>query len=285
MMTELPLVSIVMPSYNQAEFLGRSIDNVFAQNYRPIELIICDGGSSDGSKEILANKAAAYGNLRWASEPDNGPASAINKALEQARGTIIGWLNSDDLYTENAVQRAVTYFSQHPDKLLCYGEAQHIDAGDTVIDTYPTRRPDIGLAGFRDGCFICQPTMFFKASVRTLLGPLDESLKTSFDYDYWLRAFKAFPERIGYVPEVQAQSRLHDACITVNMRRTVALEGTSLCRKYLGRAELHWLVTYLEQVRADQSDVAFRDEVSAILSKARTDLTDTQVQQLETLLS
>lgn len=282
-MSNDPLVSIVMPSYNQAEFIGRSIDNVFAQSHRPLELIVCDGGSNDGSQDILAEKAARYPTLRWTSEPDNGPASAINKALSQVRGTIIGWLNSDDLYTEGAIARAVACFSEHQGTLLCYGEAQHIDAEDAVIETYPTRPPEAGLDGFRNGCFICQPTMFFKTSVRTLLGPLDETLKTSFDYDYWLRAFTAFPERIGYMPEVQAQSRLHDACITVNMRRTVALEGLMLSHKFLGQGELHWLATYLEQVRAEQSGEAFQAELISVLAAAKPYLSAAQVQHLGSL--
>jgi hypothetical protein len=86
-----------------------------------------------------------------------------------------------------------------------------------------------------------------------LLGKLDTSLKTAFDFDYWLRAFHAFPDRIGFIEAVQAQSRLHEACITQKMRRTVALEGARLAQKHLGRAPLHWILTHMNE--AQQSGI------------------------------
>jgi hypothetical protein len=103
---------------------------------------------------------------------------------------------------------------------------------------------------FADGCFICQPTVFFKRSMWVLQGKLDLALKTAFDFDYWLRAFKAFPGRIGFVDDVQACSRLHDDCITLRMRRTVAIEGIKVLAKYLGYAPPHWLLTYRDELLA-----------------------------------
>nr|WP_321509808.1 glycosyltransferase family 2 protein [uncultured Hyphomonas sp.] len=247
-MTEYPLVSVVMPSFNQANFIERSVESVLAQEYPNVELIVGDGGSRDGTVEVLKRLSGKYPRLRWFSEPDNGPADALNKALTRATGEYVGWLNSDDLYTPGAIRRAISAFRENPDWIMCYGHGEHVDKNGEFLERYPTRTPDVGIVGFVDGCFICQPSMFFKQAMYLLLGPLDETQKTSFDYEYWLRAFQAFPGRIGFVDAVQAQSRLHDECITMRMRRTVAMEGVQLSYAYFGRATLHWLTTYIEDV-------------------------------------
>lgn len=279
-----PLVSIVMPSFNQAEFIGEAIDSVFGQTGAELELIVSDGGSTDETCDILAEKAHTYSGLRWTSRPDNGPADALNAALAQVRGTVIGWLNSDDRYTPGAVARALKAFETDPHILLCYGQGEHINARGDVTGRYPTRPPAAGPQAFQAGCFICQPTMFFKWSAHRLLGPLDESWKTSFDYDYWLRAFKQFPDRIGFVDAVQAQSRLHGDCITLRMRRTVAIEGVRVTARHLGRAETHWLSTYLENVHQQSPEERGFDDFASharqTINEVRDCLSDRQVAEL-----
>ncbi|MHA7898282.1 MAG: glycosyltransferase family 2 protein [Henriciella sp.] len=258
-----PLISIVMPSYNQAQFIEASIMSILQQSYAEVEVIISDGGSTDGTVEILEHISANHPRLSWCSEKDSGPAHAINKAFSKVRGEIVGWLNSDDLFTSGAFEQIIEIFEHHADWIMCYGHGEHIDETGQVIARYPTLRPDVGLAGFRSGCYICQPTVFFKTSMLTLLGKLDTSLKTAFDYEYWLRAFQAFPERIGFVDAVLAQSRLHADCITNKMRATVALEGMELGLKYRGKAELHWATTYLEELRAETNDGQMEFEAQA----------------------
>lgn len=247
-MDSRPLVSVIMPSFNQAGFIEQSVASVFAHDYPNIELIVADGASTDGTVDVLARLSQRYPGLDWISEKDRGPADALNKALKRARGQYIGWLNSDDLYTPGAIGRAMAAFEANPDWIMCYGHGEHVDEGGRPLGRYPTRTPEVGLRGFMNGCFICQPSVFFKQTMPLLLGPLDEGQKTSFDYEYWMRAFRAFPERIGFVDAVQAQSRLHDGCITMRMRRTVAVEGVRLSHAYFGEAALHWLTTYLEDV-------------------------------------
>jgi glycosyltransferase involved in cell wall biosynthesis len=102
-----PLVSVVMPSLNQAEFIVSAVQSVLSQSYGHLELIVADGGSTDGTLALLQQQQGLDSRLRWMSEPDTGPADALNKALRRARGTIVGWLNSDDLYAEGAIDRAV----------------------------------------------------------------------------------------------------------------------------------------------------------------------------------
>lgn len=246
----MQLVSIVMPSLNQVRYIEAAIDSVLSQDYPNLELVVADGGSSDGTQALLAAWQARDPRLRWFSERDGGPAQAVNKALAKACGTLVGWLNSDDLYAPGAVSRAVLALEAEPDKLMVYGQAEHIDAEGKPLGRYPTRTPEAPLERFAEGCFICQPTVFFRRSMFVLLGKFDEQLKTAFDFEYWLRAFRAFPDRIGFVDAVQAYSRLHADCITLRSRRTVALEGMQLLARYLGHAPKEWLLTYFEELLA-----------------------------------
>lgn len=239
-----------MPSFNQAAFITASVRSVLSQNYPNLELIVADGGSGDDTPALLASLQAQDARLRWLSEPDAGPADALNKALRFSRGTIIGWLNSDDIYTPNAVQRAVQALTAHRDWVMVYGQAEHIDAGGHVLTPYPSLGPPASKQMFAKGCFICQPTVFFKRSMWLLLGPLDQSLQTAFDFDYWLRAFGAFAGRIGFVDALQAQSRLHPGCITMRLRRTAMLEGMQLLARHLGHAPKEWFLTYVNELLA-----------------------------------
>jgi len=282
-MPQHPLVSVVMPSYNQAAFLDEAIASVLEQDWTHVELIVADGGSTDGSLAILERWQRQDSRLRWHSEPDDGPAHALNKALGRVRGTLVGWLNSDDRYTPGAIGRAVNAMQDHSEWMLCYGEGEHVDAQGHGLGRYPTLpEPTDNEAGvpdksaFQDGCFICQPTVFFKAVMVRLLGPLDQSLKTAFDFDYWLRAFNAFPGRVGYFPEVQAQSRLHDGCITQQQRRLVALEGMTVLARHQEQALGHWVMTYLEEQQRQEVILgSLEDDIFRLLTDVQP-LTSTQ---------
>lgn len=277
-----PLVSIAMPSFNQAQYIDAAIESVFSQSYANLELVVSDGGSTDETPEILARLSSKEPRLRWISEPDDGPADAILKSFSKARGEIIGWLNSDDLYAADAISKMVTGFQDQPDWLMCYGRGEHVDETGQPIAPYPTQAPDVGLKGFEGGSFICQPTVFLKTPALTLLGDLDRSLKTAFDYDYWIRAFQAFPERIGFIEQVIAKSRLHSDCITQTMRSTVALEGLALSQRHLGRAQPHWAATYLEELERDlgHDRETLARETAVFLDQAATYLTPSDLQQM-----
>lgn len=254
-----PLVSVVMPTLQQAEFIKASVNSVLSQSYANIELIIADGGSTDGTPEVLRELAAQDHRLRWFSKNDNGPAQALNRALQKVRGTIIGWLNSDDLYTPHAITHSVIALTEHPEWLMVYGEGEHVDIFGKVLNRYPTLPPSTPLQRFSEGCFICQPTVFFRRSQYVLLGPLDESLKTAFDFEYWLRAFHAFPERIGFIDAVQAQSRLHENCITLYQRKKVFIEGMQVLARYLGFASPEWVISYMNEIIADKHTLSATD--------------------------
>lgn len=246
-MPKSPLVSIIMPSFNQRQFINQSIDSVLSQSYQHLELIIADGGSTDGTIALLANKADKDKRIKYVSEPDSGPAEALNKAIKHTTGTYIGWLNSDDLYKPQAIDRALNGFKTHPNWIMVYGQAEHIDERGQPIDPYPTLKPSVDIHHFINGCFICQPTVFFKRTMPVMLGEFDQSLQTAFDFEYWIRAFKGLQDRIGFVDAIQAQSRLHKNCITISQRRTIAIESIRVIANHFGQAPIHWLTTYIEE--------------------------------------
>ena len=243
------LVSIVMPSFNQAHFIELSIRSVFAQHYQPLELIIVDGGSTDQTISILKRLQKEFGTaLKWVSQADNGPADAINKALKKAQGQIIGWLNSDDLYAKKAIKNAITAFKQQPQWVLLYGEANHIDEQGQFINQYPTKPPPANRLDFQMGCYICQPTVFFRREILTKVGFLDARLLVAFDFDFWIRIFKQYPQGIGYINKIQAYSRLHEACITKTQRQAVIIEAMKVISMHFGKAKIHWLQSYFEEI-------------------------------------
>lgn len=246
---ESPLVSVVMPSFNQRRFIEAAVRSVLEQDYPFLELVIVDGGSSDGTLQCLKGLLDTFGaRLRWISEPDSGPANAINKAIGLARGEIVGWVNSDDLYASRAVSMAVQFFSTHPEAFMVYGEGEHIDENGHHLRRYPTLPPAVSPEIFQKGCCICQPTVFLRRNVFQQIGLLDESLKTAFDFELWLRIFKNSPECIGFIDQVLAYSRIHEDCITCRQRRLVAMENMTILSKYFGHAQPHWLLTYVEEL-------------------------------------
>ena len=237
-----------MPSFNQAVFIEDSISSVLGQSYTRLELIVMDGGSDDGTVQVLEQLARKDHRMRWVSEPDMGPAHALNKAIAMARGSVLGWLNSDDLYAEGAVDAAVAALTSKDNPLMVYGRAIHIDSAGNYLDDYRTLKPEVGMAALDNGCFICQPSVFLKKVAAHLLGPLDQNLKASFDFDWWLRAFSLFEDRIGFIDRLQASSRLHDNCITRTARSLVAAEGLQLIKKHMGRLDTRWLISYKNEM-------------------------------------
>ncbi|MDD2728267.1 MAG: glycosyltransferase family 2 protein [Malikia sp.] len=239
---------MVMPSLNQAAYIDEAIDSVLSQDHDDLELLVLDGMSTDGTLHKLERwQVQAAGRMRWQSTRDGGPAQAINAGLCQADGDLIGWLNSDDRYAPGAVRRAVQAMRSHPHWQWLYGHGLHIDASGRELEPYPTRPPGTPLQAFADGCFICQPTVFLRRQALERVGLLDESLRLAFDFDWWLRWFKAYPGAVGWVDAVQAHSRLHPGCLTLRQRRQVVVEGMRVLARHLGEAPGHWVLSCLNE--------------------------------------
>ncbi len=146
------------------------------------------------------------------------------------------------------------------------------------------REPSTPASEFAHGCFICQPTAFFRRSAFDAIGGLDESLRAAFDFDAWIRLFKAFPDRVGFVPQVQAHSRLHASSITSSQRERVALEGMAVVRRHLGPAPPEWLLTHFaERCQTHPFDAAptdLRKNLEVLIARARPSLSDDGNRQL-----
>ena len=248
------MVSILMPCLNAGSFLVPALDSLLSQDWSDLEVIVADGGSRDNSLETLREIASRDPRVRWISSPDEGPADAVNKAAALAKGEFVGWLNADDVYAAGAVSCAVAKFHSEPSLSMLYGEGEFIDAEGLPTGPYPAMPPTAGIDSFAEGCFICQPTVFMRKDAWRELGGLDTSFEASFDFDLWLRAFKAWPSRIGFCDRVLARSRMHSATITHRKRKQVALEGLAILRKHLGVAPHHWILTHFEEVIAEHPD-------------------------------
>jgi glycosyltransferase involved in cell wall biosynthesis len=192
-------VSILTPSYNQARFLAENLASVRAQG--EVEHIVADGGSSDGSRELLEKSG-----VRFFSERDRGQADALNKALKLAGGEIIGWLNSDDLYCDGAVARALQAFDADPTLDVVYGHSDKIDGdgrGFGRVDAYQT-----DLEGLLTHATIPQPSAFLRRAVLERAGGVDVSYRYAMDYDLWLRLALG-GARWRAVDETWAKFRIH----------------------------------------------------------------------------
>lgn len=199
-----PLVSIVTPSFNQARYLEATMRSVLDQDYSRIEYIVIDGGSTDGSEEIIRRYAERLN--YWVSEPDDGQTDAINKGFNRAQGDILAWLNSDDVYRPGAIAEAVMYMGDHPEVGMVYGDADYIDDTGQVIGRFPAARTDY--KRLRGGyVHIPQQTAFFRARLWQMVGPLDPSFYFAMDYDLWVRIAAISP--IRYHPRTWAAFRLH----------------------------------------------------------------------------
>jgi glycosyltransferase involved in cell wall biosynthesis len=199
-----PLVTIVTPSFNQARFLESTIRSVLDQDYNNIEYMIVDGGSTDGSVEIIRRYSDRL--AWWVSEKDRGQTDAINKGFARAKGEILAWLNSDDTYEKTAVQEAVAHFQNQPETGLVYGDANFIDEAGRIIGRFPAAQTNYKL--LRQGyVHIPQQSAFWRADLWRQVGPLDPAFYFAMDYDLWVRLAALAP--MQYFPRLWASFRLH----------------------------------------------------------------------------
>ena len=202
-LTNMQLVSIVTPSYNQARYLEATIQSVLAQDYARIEYIVMDGASSDGSVEIIKKYESrlAY----WTSEKDNGQADAINKGLSRANGEILAWLNSDDFYLPNTISAAVKIFEENPDVVMLYGDMLAVDEHGKTINLLKYRQ--LSLEDLLCFQIIGQPAVFFRRAAYEKTGGLDTTFHFLLDHHLWIRL--AQQGKILHVPQTWAAARYH----------------------------------------------------------------------------
>jgi glycosyltransferase involved in cell wall biosynthesis len=209
-MPDQPLVSIITPSFNHAHFIEATIRSVLMQDYPHIEYLVVDGGSNDGTVDVIKKYADKL--AWWVSEKDKGQTDAINKGFARAKGDILAWLNSDDTYEPGVVSAAVKYLQEHPRVGMVYGDCNFINEHGNVIGRFNSAQTDYRL--LRQGyAHIPQQTMFFRRELWEQVGPLDPSFYFAMDYDLWTRI--AARSEIKYVPQTWANFRLHTSGKTI----------------------------------------------------------------------
>jgi len=198
------LVSIVTPSHNQSRYIEETIRSVLAQDHPQIEYLIVDGGSTDGTVDVIRKYQDRL--AWWVSEKDGGQTDAINKGFGRAKGDVLAWINSDDTYEPHAVSAAVKYLQEHPEVGMVYGDCNYINAHGEVIGRFHSAQTNYRLLR-RGYTHIPQQTMFFRTELWRQVAPLDPSFYFAMDYDLWTRL--AARTAIKYVPQTWANFRLH----------------------------------------------------------------------------
>lgn len=232
-------ISIVTPSYNQAAYLEETIQSVLSQDYANLEYIIVDGGSTDGSVDVIRKYEAklAY----WISEPDDGQAAAINKGFARATGDILAWINSDDKYSSGAITKAMKLFSDDDQLQLLYGD-YFCFTNDGRLIAKPKIAFDFKIALYVY-LMIPQPSSFWTKSLYDKLGGLNESFHFAFDYDFFLRAgrlLKNTPGSIRHEQDYFSYFRLHGESKTSRQQEKFKQERQKIRAQfdYLGRPRM-----------------------------------------------
>lgn len=224
-----PLVSIVTPVFNGRQYLEQTVQSVLGQSYANIEYIIIDGGSTDGTLDIIKKYQDRID--FWASEPDQGMYDAVNKGLKRAAGEIVAYLNADDLYYSDTVKQAVEFLLAHPSTDLVYGDCDFIGPDGRFLYTY--RYP-----GFNQSSFVAmststipQQSSFWRKSLHEKIGYFDVNLKMCGDFDFYAKAGQV--ARIEHIRRPLAQFRIHESSLTSQKSHLNPGEVEIIHKRYL----------------------------------------------------
>jgi glycosyltransferase involved in cell wall biosynthesis len=237
-MTHSPQVTVVIPSYNQANFLEETLKSVASQDV-VLEAIVVDGGSTDNSLEIIKKYESSI--FWWRSSKDDGQAAAINEGVEKGRAPYVCWLNSDDFLLPDGLPILIEALENSPTAPAAYGKCLVVDkSGNKKKEYWTARFSEKHLA---NRCFIAQPATLIRRSAWEKVGGLDENLHMSLDYDLWWRLYKYFGS-LNFTKKVVAATRYHCETKTNLFRRSHYLESMKVVRKYHGTVPLKWYLAW-----------------------------------------
>ncbi len=252
-MLNTPAITIVTPSFNQAKFLGECLASVQAQKIGSVEHLVFDGGSSDGSVEILRSvgRGSLSSDMQWVSERDRGQSHAINKGFRVASGEMIGWLNADDRYRPNCLSAIVKAFHDHPNIDVIYGDYTWVDEEGTPLQL----RREIAFSAFvllyHRVLYIPTTAMFFRRRILDDGQLLNEDLHYAMDFEFFVRL-----SRLGYrfmhISKVLADFRFHSASKSVAFPERQLAEQKQITRQYspiLRKCSPRWASLILSGLR------------------------------------
>jgi len=226
----LPSIAIVTPSFNQAGFLPQTVGSIVSQNYMPFSYCVMDGGSQDGSPEVLECLAAADA-FQWCSAPDRGQADAINRGFARVQGDVMAWVNSDDLLLPGSLDFVGRYFATHPEVDVLYGHRVLIDETGSEIGRWVV--PPYFAPGLSYFDYVPQETMFWRRRVWEEVGGLDESFQFALDWDLLLR-FREVGARMVRVPYFLGAFRIHPSQKTNSQIHEVGRREMRRLRNHYG---------------------------------------------------
>lgn len=225
-------ISVVIPSYNTSEFIEETLRSVLNQDYPDSECIVMDGGSTDGTLDILRQYE---GKITWRSERDEGQSDAINKGLKLASGDILAFLNADDVYEKDCLRKVADFFENHPGTMWVYGKCRIIGKNGEETHRPMTWLRNLWLRHYTYGRllivnFIPQPSVFWRRELTDEIGTFPVEDQWVMDYEYWLRAGRKYDP--GFIPDYLASFRIHPSSKTsVNPTRNVR-DGMKAARKH-----------------------------------------------------
>jgi glycosyltransferase involved in cell wall biosynthesis len=230
---QFPKVTIVTPSFNQGDYLEETIRSVLLQDYPNIEYYVMDGGSTDKSAMILQKYAPWLAG--WTIEKDKGQADAINKGWQRSSGEFLGWLNSDDVLTPQAITRLVHSFQDHPDVDFIYGDLEYMDAESQFLRCVTAQDFDLNQI-IREAGFITQPGSLVRRRLVNQIGYLDPALHFLMDLDFWLRG--GLIGKFEYLREPVARFRFHSNSKSSKQTNLAANEIMLVYQKFFSNPNL-----------------------------------------------
>lgn len=222
----LPKISIVTPSFRHGRYIETTIMSVLKQNYRELEYVIQDGGSTDGTCEVLKKYESQLAS--WRSEPDSGQADAINRGFARTTGEIMAWLNSDDILLPGALARVADYFIKHHDVDVIYGDRILIDGNGQQIGRWMLPGHDGDILSWAD--YIPQETLFWRRRIwEKVGGTIDASFQFAMDWDLLIR-FRDVGAKFNHVPQFLGAFRIQSEQKTIAQIGTIGAEEMNLIR-------------------------------------------------------
>ncbi len=230
-LSETPRISVVVPSYNQGEYLEETLLSILSQGYPDLELIVMDGGSTDDSVAIIRRyqEQIAF----WRSHKDGGQSAAISEGFARATGEILAWLNSDDCYEPGTLARIAEVFRRRPEVVLVYGDYFVVrESGQKVLKRKVSCDFKVMAHAY---LMIPQPSAFWTRAAYEAVGGLDVTLRYVMDYDFFLKMAKSYrADRIVHVREPLSAFRLHQGSKSVSEMADFKPETRQVVRRHVG---------------------------------------------------